>query len=400
MQSRQQYRLDGSACLRSHMRVSIVSHTYTVAANRGKIAALCAGDGVICQLITPHRWADTLTAVDVAPGSGTHVVLRARLVGKGALYWMPLRRLLTEIRSFAPDLLHVEEEPYAITALWCALVAARLRVPLTVFTWDNLQRRLPLPFEAIRRFVLARAAYAIAGNSDAARLLPTWGFRGPVSIIPQLGVALPSDVPRRSETGRFCIGYIGRLVPDKGVSLLLEALAAIDGATLRIVGKGPDEDRLRQQAQTLGVASRVTFTGGVPHERVGEQLPEMDVLVLPSLTTARWKEQFGHVLIEAMACGVPVVGSSSGAIPEVIGHAGLVFAEGRADRLVTALRQLGNFPVLRRCLATAGPARVVANYTDAVLARRTFAAWEVALRRGTEGHHSGPEPLGTKPCAA
>jgi glycosyltransferase involved in cell wall biosynthesis len=307
-------------------------------------------------------------------------VLPARLASKGTLYWMPLRRLLTAIRSFAPDLLHVEEEPYSIAALLCALVARHLGLPMTLFTWDNLQRRLPRPFEAVRRFVLSRAASVIAGNTDAAGLLRTWGFRGAVWIIPQLGVAPPSDAMRRSEAGTFCIGYIGRLVLEKGGSLLLGALAAIDGATLRIVGKGPDEGRLRHQAQTLGIASRVTFAGSLPHDRVGEELAKLDVLVLPSLTTVHWKEQFGHVLIEAMAAGVPVIGSSSGAIPEVIGNAGFVFAEGQVDELATRLRRLQDNPGLRRQLAAAGRARVVAEYTDEVLARRTFAVWESVLR--------------------
>ncbi len=129
-------------------------------------------------------------------------------------------------------------------------------------------------------------------------------------------------------------------------------------------------------------------------------MAKLDVIVLPSLTTARWKEQFGHVLIEAMAAGVPVIGSSSGAIPEVIGAAGLVFTEGRADELATMLRRLQRDVGLRLRLAAAGRARVVAEYTDEVLARRTFAVWESVLRNPFPTLATARDVSASKQCAA
>jgi glycosyltransferase involved in cell wall biosynthesis len=108
----------------------------------------------------------------------------------------------------------------------------------------------------------------------------------------------------------------------------------------------------------------------------------MSVLVLPSLTTPTWKEQFGHVLVEAMACGVPVIGSDSGAIPEVIGDAGLIVPEGNVDALADAIQSLISAPALRVDLAARGRSRVQAEYTNDSVARRLAAFWEGVIEEG------------------
>ena len=96
-------------------------------------------------------------------------------------------------------------------------------------------------------------------------------------------------------------------------------------------------------------------------------------MVLPSRTTATWKEQFGRVLTEAMACGVPVVGSNSGAIPEVIADAGLIFPEGDAMSLAAQLQRLANEHTLAVELGRRGMARVVDNYSQKRIAAKTAA---------------------------
>lgn len=96
----------------------------------------------------------------------------------------------------------------------------------------------------------------------------------------------------------------------------------------------------------------------------------MSVLVLPSWNTRSWKEQFGHVLIEAMACGVPVVGTDSGAIPEVIGDAGVVVKQRNADELASALSRLKNEPNLSSTLRRMGQERIRRSYTDAAVASK------------------------------
>jgi glycosyltransferase involved in cell wall biosynthesis len=180
------------------------------------------------------------------------------------------------------------------------------------------------------------------------------------------------------------------LVEEKGVHILLRAAAGLGGGCrLRILGSGPQRAHLEILAAELGIAERVRFEEPIPSTQMPGYYNQLDTLVLPSLTRSNWKEQFGRVLIEAMACGVPVVGSDSGEIPNVIGDAGLVFAEGDAQALRTALSQLMADPALRDELAQRGRDRVLAQYTQAQVAAKTYQVyWELL------GGEHGAEPLG------
>jgi glycosyltransferase involved in cell wall biosynthesis len=127
------------------------------------------------------------------------------------------------------------------------------------------------------------------------------------------------------------------------------------------------------------VEGQVEFSAAVSADQMPACLAEADVLVLPSRTTPVWKEQFGRVLVEAMSCGTPVVGSDSGAIPEVIGDAGLIFAEGDAEALAACLRRLAQSPELRRELGERGRRRVAEHYTVERIARQTVELWRGLL---------------------
>ena len=115
-----------------------------------------------------------------------------------------------------------------------------------------------------------------------------------------------------------------------------------------------------------------TFEDPIPSTQMHDYYNQLHTLILPSLTRPNWKEQFGRVLIEAMACGVPVVGSDSGEIPNVIGDAGLVFAEGDGRALRDRLSQLMADPALRGEMARRGRERVLAHYTQAQVAAKTY----------------------------
>src|SRR5262249_12965257 len=134
------------------------------------------------------------------------------------------------------------------------------------------------------------------------------------------------------------VGFIGRVVPEKGVDVLVDALATMD-TRLLVVGDGVARADLETRTASWP-RGKVTFVGAALDSSVPDFLACIDVLVLPSRTTPTWAEQFGHVLIEAMAAGVPVIGSSSGAIPEVIGEAGLLFPENDARALRVQLTTL------------------------------------------------------------
>jgi glycosyltransferase involved in cell wall biosynthesis len=221
-------------------------------------------------------------------------------------------------------------------------------------------------------------AHVIAGNEGArARMLRRGVPPERVTVLPQLGLdaaryaagnaalARAAGAPR--SLGPPVVGYVGRLVPEKGVDVLIEALEHFD-ARLLVVGDGVARASLEAWTSAWP-EGKATFTGAVADMEVPNYLACMDALVLPSRTTASWAEQFGHVLIEAMAAGVPVVGSSSGAIPEVIGEAGLVFPEGDSAALRAQLGVLFDDPVLRKRLVERGRARVERLYTNERIAR-------------------------------
>jgi glycosyltransferase involved in cell wall biosynthesis len=119
----------------------------------------------------------------------------------------------------------------------------------------------------------------------------------------------------------------------------------------------------------------VEFRGQVASEEMPDQLRRMDLLVLPSLTRPNWKEQFGRVLMEAMACQVPVLGSDSGEIPYVIGEGGRVVPEGDVAALRGAIAALSIAPDERRELGRRGRERVLAHYTQQRVAAETVALY-------------------------
>jgi glycosyltransferase involved in cell wall biosynthesis len=147
---------------------------------------------------------------------------------------------------------------------------------------------------------------------------------------------------------------------------------------LTLVGSGEELEALRKLASEGGIADRVTLGVRLPSAEMPDFYRSLDLLVLPSRTRPNWKEQFGRVLIEAMASGVPVLGSDSGEIPHVIGSAGVVFPEGDVGALRSQLQRLMQDRAARECLAAAGRERVLAQYTMAEIARQTVAAYTAA----------------------
>lgn len=364
------------------MRVVVIGRTYLLHANRAKWHYL--SEGITLTLITPPRIQHTLRVYSVERSRRwPHMIVPASMVDRLSGFRFSPLALWQALGQARPHLVQVDEEPSSVALLEVLLLKQVLGFRAIFFTWENLLARYPPPFGLVRRLALRLADGAIAGNDEAATLLRRAGFQKPTAVIPQLGVDSDRFAPKRADEIRhsleltsFTVGYMGRLVPEKGVMLLLDALGKLDGTwQWLIIGRGPLQPKLEQQAQQQGMAERMRWVDTVPHQEVPRYLNAMDVLVLPSQSAPRWKEQFGHVLVEAMACGVPVVGSDSGAIPEVVGDAGLIFPEGRADVLTQHLRRLREDDTLRQTLAQRGRERVLAHYTNQHIAERTVAFW-------------------------
>jgi glycosyltransferase involved in cell wall biosynthesis len=362
------------------MRVLMLSKACVVGAYQRKLEAIAAL-GVELTVAVPPEWRDergVLTLERAHTDGYTLAVTPIWFNGSYHLHVYPrFGELVARVR---PDVVHIDEEPYNL-ATWHALRLAQRHGARTLFfSWQNLLRRYPPPFSWLEREVLARAEAGIVGNRAAVDVWRAKGYRGPLHIIPQFGVDPDIFTPRGRPTDGagptgFTVGYAGRLVPEKGVDVLLLALAQAPGVRLRIVGAGPERALLSDLVRRYGLGDRVSLEPMIPSTRMPALLAELDALVLPSRSRPNWKEQFGRVLIEAMACAVPVIASDCGELPNVIGDAGLVFPEDDVEALAAHLRALRDDAARRVALGARGRAHVLAHYTQQGVAERTVAVY-------------------------
>jgi len=363
------------------VRAVILSHTYANPAARGKLHAL-AGAGAALAVAVPAVWRGPASSDPVSTpfgeDSGVRVVpipTRGRDPEGAPGSWEGpgLRRLLTDFR---PDIVQVEEEPSTRVAAAVSRMAHGLGIPTVVFTAESLKRDRPFLARLRRRRTLSRAGGVLGTNSIATALARE---EFPVlagAAIPQMGLPVPRELAREPHPA-LAIGFVGRLVPEKGLDLLFKACVRVYGAwTLTIAGTGPEQERLEALAERLGIASRITWLGGVSPRDLEGLWPRLDCLVAPSRATAGWIETHPRQVLEAMSHGVAVVVSDTGALPETVGGAGLVFGDGHVDGLTDALGQLLADAALRDRLAAEGRRRVIAEYVDDAIARKTMAFWQ------------------------
>ena len=344
------------------------------------------------HLLVPRRWHQfgrVLTA-DLPDDGGIQVeAAPIRLPKAGPMSWYlhfypGLRRLL---RRLDPDVIHLWEEPWSVVALQACLLKGRAAVVLEVD--QNIQKRLPAPFESLRRFVLRRTAHVLCRSPDAAAVVRAGGYDGPVSFIGygvdrELFRPLAETGPART-LGSLRIGYVGRLVVEKGLDDALDAMArSAADVRLAIMGEGPDEPRLRGRVAELGLTDRVSFAPWGATSDVVRFIQSLDALILLTRTTPTVREQFGRVIIEAQSCGVPVIGSSCGAIPSVIGLGGWVVPENDPEALARLLDAIATRPDAIAEKRKEGLRNVQQRFTFEAVARDLASAWTSAAceRRG------------------
>ncbi len=388
-------------------RLLAVSHPAVVDVNQEVYRELARRDWDV-TVVVPRRWRHPYSRAPVAPRAlaGLEGALRPVPV---AFRGRPQRHVyLTSARALSrrlrPDVAFVEAEPYALAATQWGRALARAGIPFGVQCYENIDRPLPAAVRALRARVLREAAFIAARSDSAARLARAWGARGEIGLAPP---AVPAweplanthasqsadasqngnapqdrDAPNESAftvgyagrpltvgyagrpltvgyAGRpFTVGYAGRLVESKGLLDLLEAVCTL-AAPVQLVLVGNGELRGQLEGQPIP-GSRVRVLDGFAHDQMASAYSQFDVLALPSRTTATWKEQFGRVIVEALWCGVPVIGSDSGEIPWLIEltGGGRVFPEGDCAALASQLQALRDAPELRAELASRGRAAV------------------------------------------
>ncbi|EAU70043.1 glycosyl transferase, group 1, putative [Stigmatella aurantiaca DW4/3-1] len=343
------------------------------------------------KAIAPRAFRGDLSPLKLQrePGEASQVEAVRALFTRSAhafLYGPELRAML----SGSVSLVHAWEEPYVLAGAEVALLTPR-HIPLVFSTAQNLPKRYPPPFAQIEPLVVARSAGWVAfGETVKQNLLSRPGYaQRPSRAIP-MGVDVELFRPDRALGAAFLrelgwelegppvVGYLGRFVTEKGVERLRDALEPLKTPWRALfVGGGPLEGSLRAWGERY--PSRVRVITGVQHDRVPRALNAMDVLCAPSQTVPRWKEQFGRMLAEGFACGVPVLGSDSGEIPHTMGDAGRVLPEADTAAWTAALAELLESPARRRELSAQGRERATRHFAWSAVAREHLDFFESVL---------------------
>ena len=364
---------------------------------RRKFALIAERPDVTLRVVVPARWYESFQDITFEPGSDTpceEFPCPIRFSGYGSRFYY-CRGVKRHFRDFQPDIIHLEEEAWSLNALqtvrlkqkYCPNSRFIFRTSLSIPTKQRFGF-LPVWIEH-RVFRETDRAFPLSMN--AGKILTQRGYTGKQTPFPN-GVDVrhfyKMDVADLRDSlqlnGCFVIGYVGRLLQMKGVNTLLEAMArlvshdATRAYKLLIVGQGEDKQDFQKTAETLGISGHIVWIDAVPPEEVAAYINCMDVLVLPSRTTSGWVEFFGRVLIEGMACEVPVIGSDSGEIPHVIDDAGLIFPEGDINALMEQIHRIAHDVCLRENLVARGLARVK-DFTWETIAEQTYQVYQKLL---------------------
>ena len=388
------------------MRILVASHSYIVDLNCEKLRALARLEPEIeVTVVVPRRW---------RPGGVQNKIIETQPRQEGSFRVVPVSNfsennqglltfgadIISLLRQFRPQIIQVEQGAKALgyAQLITLNKLMRLKAKNLFFTWWNLPYDLKFPVSVLEAYNLRNTDGVIAGNQDGAEVLRQHGYQGAIKVMPQLGVDenrfCPQPQPElKSQLGiqpdDFVVGFVGRFVEEKGLLTLGLALAGLRERPWKwlLLGRGQLEKVLMEKAVEWGIQDRLIWVESVAHDEVPRYINLMSTLVLPSetntqfktLTAAGWKEQFGHVLIEAMASKVPVIGSDSGEIPYVIAEAGLIFPERDVAALQKYILSLMEQPELAQKLVRLGYERVMSHYTNQALARQMLGFYKQLL---------------------
>ncbi len=364
-------------------RLLSVGHSYCVALNRRlaeEMTRVGSGRWEV-RAVAPEFFHGDLGPIRTRRGPfeacGVSLV-RAYLTQSLHMFFYGLH--LREMLRGSWNLVHCWEEPYVVAG-WQVARWTPMKTPWVFWTAQNIYKSYPVPFGLMERDCVNRCAGWIACGETTRASAITRGYDAKPHRIISLGVDVEHFKPdarggrrKREQLGWHhggppVVGFLGRFVEEKGVRMLTKVL---DGARspwrALFIGGGPLESHVRGWAETHG--DRVRIVTGVTHDEVPQFLNAMDVLCAPSQTTPRWREQFGRMLVEAFACGVPVIASDSGEIPYVVDQAGMIAGENDHDAWVEGLGRLLENPRLRTEYARRGLERARSEYAWPVIAKK------------------------------
>jgi len=335
-------------------------------------------------LIVPTKWQKTRLE---EKSCKEYKIIPGKIILNGFNHFHWYSELAEVVRQIRPDIIHIEEEHYSLVTHQAIRLAKKYNAKCMFVSLQNIYKVYPFPFSWIERYNLENADYAVAASEEIKDILVRKGFgKDRLSVVPYgvdhliyCRMEMP-ELKSELRLDNYTIGYLGRLVKEKGIMDLLEAVSQLKcKVNLLFVGNGELRNKITVEGRLLGISEQIRIVDTIPSSRVPEYLNCMDCLVLPSRTTKKWKEQFGRVLIEAMACEVPVIGSDSGEIPNVISDCGLIFKEGDVNDLASKLELLINDYDLRVELAERGRQRVLNNFTQEKVAKETYKIYQTMM---------------------
>lgn len=397
------------------MRLMVVGHPLLLAYNQQKYVAMKRVDKDLqLRLVVPCRGRDRFDLRDyqVHPELSPEEVvpLQARFAKSHMTYLYNPWHFGKLLREFQPDVIHLDPgEPQALItvetiALQCTYAPS---ATVTLFTVDNLLRSRLFPLNVakkrLRRYSLVRAKGVICCNRRAAELLRDEGhFRGICEVLPQCGIdpvehqpGVEAELRRELGLGNsVVVGYVGRMVPEKGLRLLFEALRRIPQYPWKVllVGSGPLEREIREEWMAR-VAGRIVFVSAVPYEHVARYLRCLDIFVMASYRTPVVSEQFGLALAQAMMLGIASIGSNCGAIPDTLGPGGAIVDQHDVEGLKRALEDFLTSPDRRQRAAITGREFALRNYSLERVAARYLEVFERARNHHNAGRNVRSEAL-------
>ncbi len=388
------------------MRVLCINSMFYTEAYRRCIDELGTLEGIDLTALTVDGWVmnERLTKTTPLKAAAPYSFVVGTALWKGkenrGFYISGLKKAFLLSR---PDIIFLMEEPFSLFALqvlfYQYLYASS--APIVVFTWNNLSYevfdyRPSLWYRLVSRWTLDRFAGALTANTDGIEALRNTNFANPIQ---KIGYGVETASFEQVEEDQVTalkmrlglspeiqvIGYVGRLLYMKGLDLLLKAFATVASDTTRllIIGSGDYEAEMLRLADEYNIRSKLIHIQSVAHAEIPAYMHLLDILVLPSRRVNMWAEQFGRVLIEAQAAGAIVIGSSSGAIPEVMGEQGFVFEENNADSLIQTLHAVLSLPKEKKDeLKQLARERVRSEFSWSVFAKRAASFLRHILDRG------------------
>ncbi|MFC1531998.1 glycosyltransferase family 4 protein [Thermodesulfobacteriota bacterium] len=369
------------------MRLLLVYHGAVLESSRKIFEALAAFKNIRLRVLGPRKGYNPMRnlILEIASPYRAQYDLVSGSVYKATRDFSGpyLTGLLREILLFRPHVIHIFNEAYSNVNIQALLYKHIFRPSAKCYCLgvENIISRTTQNFrqKLVRTFVHRFCNGVACWSMSAKNALIMAGFPREKLKVTYWGI--PLDQSKKScnkslkeklgISNKFVVGYCGRFEKEKGLLTLLLALKRLpENYHFLSIGDGSWRDSFFEKANEFGLATRIHWIGRIPDQDVHDYMKAMDVLILPSETTTKWKEQFGRVLPEAMSCGLPIIGSDSGAIPEIVGNAGLIFPEGNSLLLTDAIRKLSSDSRLHNELGKLGIERVTKFFScEAFVAR-------------------------------